>query len=75
MAVLRQIPEEYLVPLADLLVEGGVRSLEITHDYERTTDDVAMLSKRFGWMRRLELEQRGQSNKPSQQLPLAPSSA
>lgn len=39
MAVLRQIPEEYLVPLADLLVEGGVRSLEITHDYERTTDD------------------------------------
>ena len=69
MAVLRQIPEEYLVPLADLLVEGGVRSLEITHDYERTTDDVAMLSKR------LELEQRGQSNKPSQQLPLAPSSA
>jgi 2-dehydro-3-deoxyphosphogluconate aldolase/(4S)-4-hydroxy-2-oxoglutarate aldolase len=48
MAVLRQIPEEYLVPLADLLVEGGVRSLEITHDYERTTDDVAMLSQRYG---------------------------
>ena len=48
MAVLRQIPAEYLVPLADLLVEGGVRSLEITHDYPGTTDDVAMLSERFG---------------------------
>lgn len=48
MAVLRQIPGEFLVPLADLLVESGVRSLEITHDYERTTADVAMLSERFG---------------------------
>ena len=48
MAVLRQIPEAYLVPLADLLVEGGVRSLEITHDYARTTDDVALLSQRYG---------------------------
>jgi len=48
MAVLRQVPQEYLVPLADLLVEGGVRSLEITHDYARTIDDVAMLSERFG---------------------------
>ena len=48
MAVLRQIPFEHLVPLADLLVECGVRSLEITHDYERTLDDVALLSERFG---------------------------
>lgn len=48
MAVLRQIPTDQLVPLADLLVESGVRSLEITHDYARTTDDVALLSERFG---------------------------
>ena len=48
MAVLRQIPEQYLVPLADLLVESGVRSLEITHDYPGTTDDVALLGERFG---------------------------
>ena len=48
MAVLRQIPFEHLVPLADLLVECGVRSLEITHDYERTTEDVAFLVDRFG---------------------------
>ncbi|MGI9645046.1 MAG: bifunctional 4-hydroxy-2-oxoglutarate aldolase/2-dehydro-3-deoxy-phosphogluconate aldolase [Ilumatobacteraceae bacterium] len=48
MAVLRQVPREHLVPLADLLVKCGVRSLEITHDYERTTDDVALLSERFG---------------------------
>lgn len=48
MAVLRQIPVDHLVPLCDLLVEGGVRSLEITHDYERTTDDVALLAERYG---------------------------
>ena len=48
MAVLRQIPAEHLVPLADRLVEGGVRSLEITHDYDRAVEDVAMLAKRFG---------------------------
>jgi len=48
MAVLRQVPEESLVPLADLLVECGIRSLEITHDYERATADVAMLRSRFG---------------------------
>ena len=48
MAVLRQIPAEHLVPLADRLVEGGVRSLEITHDYDRAVDDVAMLVERFG---------------------------
>jgi 2-dehydro-3-deoxyphosphogluconate aldolase/(4S)-4-hydroxy-2-oxoglutarate aldolase len=48
MAVLRQVPLEHLVPLADLLVECGVRSLEITHDYERATDDVALLVERFG---------------------------
>jgi 2-dehydro-3-deoxyphosphogluconate aldolase/(4S)-4-hydroxy-2-oxoglutarate aldolase len=48
MAVLRQIPEEHLVPLADALVEGGVRSLEITHDYPRATDDVALLVDRYG---------------------------
>ncbi len=48
MAVLRQIPVEHLVPLADRLVEAGVRSLEITHDYDRATDDVAMLVERFG---------------------------
>jgi len=48
MAVLRQIPEEFLVRLADLLVEGGVRSLEITHDYDRAIDDVALLAERFG---------------------------
>ena len=48
MAVLRQIPVDHLVPLCDLLVESGVRSLEITHDYERTTDDVALLSERYG---------------------------
>ncbi|MEO1055778.1 MAG: bifunctional 4-hydroxy-2-oxoglutarate aldolase/2-dehydro-3-deoxy-phosphogluconate aldolase [Actinomycetota bacterium] len=48
MAVLRQIPAAHLVPLADRLVEGGVRSLEITHDYDRAIDDVAMLVDRFG---------------------------
>ncbi len=48
MAVLRQVPFEHLVPLADLLVERGVRSLEITHDYDRATDDVALLVERFG---------------------------
>lgn len=48
MAVLRQIPREHLFPLADLLVEHGVRSLEITHDYPGTTDDVAALVERFG---------------------------
>lgn len=48
MAVLRQIPEAELVPLADALVERGVRCLEITHDYERATDDVALLVARFG---------------------------
>ncbi|MDJ0768018.1 MAG: bifunctional 4-hydroxy-2-oxoglutarate aldolase/2-dehydro-3-deoxy-phosphogluconate aldolase [Ilumatobacter sp.] len=48
MAVLRQIPREQLVPLADQLVAAGVRSLEVTHDYERATDDVALLVERFG---------------------------
>jgi 2-dehydro-3-deoxyphosphogluconate aldolase/(4S)-4-hydroxy-2-oxoglutarate aldolase len=48
MAVLRQVPLEHLVPLADLLVDCGVRSLEITHDYDRATDDVALLVERFG---------------------------
>ncbi len=48
MAVLRQIPRDQLVPLADLLVECGVRSLEITHDYATATEDVALLGERFG---------------------------
>lgn len=48
MAVLRQVPEEHLVPLCDLLVDGGVRSLEITNDYARTYDDVTLLSERYG---------------------------
>ena len=48
MAVLRQIPAEHLVSLADRLVAAGVRSLEITHDYERATDDVALLVDRYG---------------------------
>jgi len=48
MAVLRQIPEEFLVPLSDLLVDGGVRSLEITNDYARTYDDISFLSERYG---------------------------
>lgn len=48
MAVLRQIPRRTLLPLADLLVERGVRSLEITHDYPAATDDVAFLCERFG---------------------------
>ncbi len=48
MAVLRQIPREHLLPLADILVESGVRSLEITHDYAGTTRDVALLSEHFG---------------------------
>jgi 2-dehydro-3-deoxyphosphogluconate aldolase/(4S)-4-hydroxy-2-oxoglutarate aldolase len=48
MAVLRQIPREHLVPLCDLLVECGVRSLEITNDYPGTYDDVALLGGRFG---------------------------
>ncbi len=48
MAVLRQIPKEFLVPLCDLLVEGGVRSLEITNDYARTYDDVSLLGERYG---------------------------
>ncbi len=48
MAVLRQIPEEFLVPLCDLLVERGVRSLEITNDYARACDDISLLSLRYG---------------------------
>lgn len=48
MAVLRQIPREHLVPLCDVLVERGVRSLEITHDYDRAVDDVELLAGRFG---------------------------
>jgi 2-dehydro-3-deoxyphosphogluconate aldolase/(4S)-4-hydroxy-2-oxoglutarate aldolase len=48
MAVLRQIPAEHLVPLADRLVAGGVRSLEITHDYPAATHDVALLCERYG---------------------------
>lgn len=48
MAILRQIPRDRLVPLADLLVEGGVRSLEVTHDYPNATEDVSYLSERFG---------------------------
>ena len=48
MAVLRQIPAEHLLALADRLVAGGVRALEITHDYPRATDDVALLSERYG---------------------------
>ena len=48
MAVLRQVPAEHLVPLADRLVEAGIRSLEITHDYDRATDDVALLDQRYG---------------------------
>lgn len=48
MAVLRQIPVDFLVPLCDLLVDSGVRSLEITNDYARTYDDVALLSERYG---------------------------
>jgi len=47
MAVLRQVPLEHLVPLADLLVECGVRSLEITHDDDRAIDDVARPVERF----------------------------
>lgn len=48
MAVLRQIPRDHLVPLCDLLVECGVRSLEITNDYAGTYDDVSFLGGRFG---------------------------
>jgi 2-dehydro-3-deoxyphosphogluconate aldolase/(4S)-4-hydroxy-2-oxoglutarate aldolase len=48
MAVLRQVPQEHLVPLADALVEGGVRSLEITMDDDRAPADVALLVARFG---------------------------
>jgi 2-dehydro-3-deoxyphosphogluconate aldolase / (4S)-4-hydroxy-2-oxoglutarate aldolase len=48
MAVLRRIPVESLVPLCDLLVDGGVRSLEITNDYPRTYDDIALLDERYG---------------------------
>lgn len=48
MAVLRQIPAEHLVALADRLVAGGVRSLEITHDYPAATADVALLAARYG---------------------------
>ena len=48
MAVLRQIPGEFLVPLCDLLVDGGVRSLEITNDYAGTYDDISLLSERYG---------------------------
>lgn len=48
MVVLRQVPEGFLAPLCDVLVEGGVRSLEVTYDYDRTIADVAMLSERYG---------------------------
>jgi len=48
MAVLRQIPGEFLVSLCDLLVDGGVRSLEITNDYAGTYDDISLLSERYG---------------------------
>ncbi len=48
MAVLRQVPADRIVDLADALVEGGVRSLEITMDYDRAIHDVEMLAGRFG---------------------------
>jgi len=48
MAVLRQVPADRIVPLADALVDGGVRSLEITMDYDRATRDLEMLATRFG---------------------------
>jgi len=48
MAVLRQVRSEHLLALTDRLVAGGVRSLEITHDYPRAIDDVAFLSHRYG---------------------------
>ncbi len=48
MAVLRQVPADRIVRLADALVEGGVRSLEITNDYDGAPDDIAMLSARYG---------------------------
>ena len=41
-------PHEQPRRLADALVEGGVRSLEITHDYPRATEDVALLVERYG---------------------------
>ncbi len=48
MVILRQVPLEHLVPIADVLMEGGVRCIEITHDYDRATDDVALLVERYG---------------------------
>jgi 2-dehydro-3-deoxyphosphogluconate aldolase/(4S)-4-hydroxy-2-oxoglutarate aldolase len=41
MAVLRQVPFERLVALADLLVEGGVRSLETTWSIEQAESAAA----------------------------------
>jgi len=48
MAVLRQVPADRIVALADALIDGGVRSLEITMDYDRAPHDVEMLATRFG---------------------------
>ncbi len=48
MAVLRQVPADRIVALADALVDGGVRSLEITSDYDLAIHDVEMLAGRYG---------------------------
>jgi len=48
MAILRQFPQEMLVPVVDALIEGGVRSIEITMDYSRAPQDVKDLSTRYG---------------------------
>ena len=48
MAILRQFPQDLLAPVSDALIEGGVRSIEITMDYERAPQDVKDLSDRYG---------------------------
>jgi 2-dehydro-3-deoxyphosphogluconate aldolase/(4S)-4-hydroxy-2-oxoglutarate aldolase len=48
VAVLRGVPGERIVPVAEALVEGGVTALEVTADNPDATEMLATLSEEFG---------------------------
>lgn len=53
IAILRGIPKEKLIPLAEALYKGGIRLLEVTYSADKTVSDeetaenIKMLSKNF----------------------------
>lgn len=47
IAVLRNVPEEELIPLADALFEGGIRFLEVTFGKTDALSGIARLRSRF----------------------------